>query len=143
MNSFHDNFSPKDYYDISIDVENSILNQNPIAINSHDAAWLRAAISRTYYSAFLAIRNEFLKSPTLQPKITCFSRDHGIIKTELQRLPQNLRYLSEWFEDLRGYRNEADYDLPPKYLVEPSRVQLANQKALVILNQLPIIMQNL
>ena len=143
MNTFTDNFSPNDFHALSIDIENSIQNQNSVAINSHDAAWLRSAISRTYYSAFLAVREEFLNSPTLRSRINNVASDHGVIKTELQRLPQNLFYLSEYFEDLRDYRNKADYDLPPEYEVNLPKVQLANQKAREILQKLSIIMQNL
>jgi len=143
MSNFQDNFTPSDFHALSSEIENSIRNQIPMQINSFDAAWLRAAISRTYYSAYLAIREEFLGSVRLQTRISHRSRDHITIKNELQRLPTHLVYLSQFFEDLRDYRNEADYDLPPNYEVDPSRVQLANLKAAKILQELPIIMQHL
>ena len=141
--SFQDNFTPADFHALSSEIETSIQNQVPIKINSHDAAWLRSAISRTYYSAYLAIREEFLNTPRLQSRINHNTGDHGSIKHELQRLPSNLIYLSQFFEHLRDYRNEADYDLPPNYEVEPSRVQLANHKAAKLLQELPTIIQNL
>lgn len=143
MSTFTDNFVAKDYYNLSFEIENAIANQNDISVQAKDAGWLRSALSRAYYSVFLSLREEFLNNPQLRSKITNTRYDHGIISRELNKLPANLYPLKGFFDDLRSYRNKADYKLPPNYEVDLTKVNTANQKALRIFNNLQAIISNL
>lgn len=144
MSSFNDNFSPNDFFQISSDIQDAVSQQTTISLNSKDAAWLRIAISRAYYSAFLALKEEFLKDGNLQSKIKNNGGDHGVVKDELvDNLPYQLQYLANFLEDLRDERNFADYDLPPEYEVNPSKVQTSFGMAQDILNNVQNIMRNL
>ncbi len=143
MNAFTDNFIAKDYYDLSLEIENAISNQTDIQTKSKDAGLLRSAISRYYYATFLSLREEFKKVPNLQSKIKNNSTDHGNIIREMKRLPTGLYYLAGFLDDLRSERNNSDYKLPSIYNVNPTKVNMANRKALEILNNLQTIIQSL
>lgn len=140
---FNDNFVPRDFFDLSKEIENSVSQNNDISRNSKDAAWLRAAISRAYYAIFLSLKQEFISNPSLRTRINNNAGDHRRIKDELQNLPSNLFYLAGFFEDLRDYRNNADYDLPPTYEVDPNDANTATTKASIMLSKLSDIIQNI
>ena len=142
--SFTDDFSPQDYFDISDNVENSVNAQSSIQLNSKDAAWLRSAISRYYYSAFLTLRERFLANTTLRIRITRHGSDHGTIsKTMIDNLPAPLVHFGGWMEDLRDDRKSADYDLPPDFLVDKNKVKTCKLKSEAILDNIDDIMNNL
>ena len=80
-----DDFVPNDYLLISSAIENSVKNNTHIQIQK-DAAWLRCAVGRAYYAAFLTIRSEFEKYPHLRSILCGEGRDHGIIIRKLSEL---------------------------------------------------------
>ena len=129
MSLFIDNFTPQNFLDLSSLIFNSVSLNNDIPINSRDSAWLRSAISRAYYAAFLTLREEFLQDQNLRSLIIGRTRDHQTIKTRLQNLPIQLFYLAGFFEDLRSDRNSADYKIPPDFHVSPEKVSLSIAKA--------------
>ncbi len=143
MSAFTDNFLPRDFLDISNEIESSVHGQQDISRNQKDPAWLRAAISRAYYSAFLTLKQEFLGNTQFQNLIHHKAEDHGVIKEKLYTLPANLIYYANWFENLRVERNKADYDLPPRYLVNPSKVNVSNGQARNIIQNVSNIMSNI
>ena len=144
MSQFQDNFVAGDFIQISSDIEQSFLSNTNIVINPKEAAWLRSAISRAYYSAFLQLRHEFLNDPTLQPRFIPGTNAHSIIKNELiNKLPSNLQYLANDLDNLRVERNHADYDLPGIYDVNPSKVRTSSISANRIISNIGLIMSNL
>lgn len=142
MNMSKDNFLPKDYLEISQEINKAISCNTAINRNSKDSAWIRAAVSRAYYSAFLSLKYEFLNSK-FSNIITGSEQDHKIIKMKLDTLPSTLRYVATYFGNLRFNRNHADYDLPDKFQVEIELAKISNQQAERIINALPIVMKNL
>ena len=139
MSAFTDNFSPNDFHALSMDIENSIQNQNSVAINSRDAAWLRSAISRAYYAAFLSLRVSLIDSHRW-PQLEGFSTDpHKNMGIILFNLPSAFKHTANSFKNLRKRRNHADYDIPPQFLTTLQHVETSNKEAEKIIYQVPII----
>ena len=144
MSPFQDNFVAGDFIQISSDIQQSFLSNTNIVLSPKESAWLRSAISRAYYSAFLQLRHEFRNDPTLQSRVTPMSNAHSNIKNELiNNLPAHLIYLANDFDNLRVERNHADYDLPGIYDVNPSKVRTSSISANRIISNIGLIMSNL
>ena len=80
--SSNDDFIPKDYCDISSSIVESIKTNTDIKIIKN-SPWLRVAISRAYYSAFLSLRTEFEGVPELRSLLTNSTDEHQIIIDKL------------------------------------------------------------
>lgn len=123
-----DGFEPRDYLDLSSSIERSIKSDTDIKTEKH-AAWMRCAVSRAYYSAFLSIRSEFEGCPELRQHIEELAKnhkDHQIIKRGLRK---DMRIHENTMNNLRKNRNKCDYDLPPKFSVNVKMVEKANSDA--------------
>ena len=135
-----DNFSPNDFLSISNEIVNSIDDNHDITIiTSAEYAWVRSAISRAYYSAFLALRISLLDSnrwPTLQSHNI---DDHKNLGNILFRLPPAFTPTANAFKNLRKRRNHADYDLPPTYNAILNHAKKSNLEASQIISQVPFI----
>jgi len=139
---FNDDFSPNDYLTISSDIENSIKSNVSIPIQKN-AAWLRCAISRAYYSAFLSIRSEFEKDPVLTLLLKGEGKDHQTIITTLSTLKGQMRIHATNLFNLRKNRNHCDYDLPPKFTIGMKRVEKANKDAYTLIKNSQYIINNI
>ena len=74
-----------------------------------EEACFRAAISRTYYSAFCAARNRARDIEGL--KVKGSAEDHRLIRQHYQKSPhRERRKIGNWLARLRKRRNRADYD---------------------------------
>lgn len=114
-----------------------------LSIGAHGkGAWMRSAISRAYYSAYLVLREAILKS-RYSYIISNVSDDHEAIKTLLENLPSSLIKHYNDFKYLRKYRNHSDYDLPPIFRVNYTDVQKSYVKAEAIITNITTIMNNL
>ena len=141
--SVPDNFVPRNFLDISKEIENLIENNVGISNVSSESAWLRAIIGRAYYAAFLTLKEEFLKNPLFSIFILDNPGDHGRIKDRLHTLPNHLiNYFNE-LENLRHERNNADYYTPPTYQVQRILAETANLDADDIIQNVSTIMNNL
>ena len=140
--TFDDDFSPNDYLDISFAIENSIKSDVPIS-TSKNAAWLRCALSRAYYSAFLSIRSEFEKDPELSLLLQGEGKDHQTIITKLFTLRGGMRIHATNLFNLRKNRNHCDYHLPPNYTINVGKVEKANKDANKLITNSQYIINNL
>lgn len=138
-----DNFIPKNFLDISKEIENLIVNNVSISNVSSESAWLRAIIGRAYYAAFLALKEEFLKNIDFSIYIRDDTGDHRRIKERLHTLPTHLINYYNELVNLRDERNKADYFVPPIYEVERVFAEQANLDAEDIIQNVSAIMNNI
>lgn len=138
--TFNDDFSPNDYLDISSAIENSVKSNVPVPI-SKNAAWLRCALSRAYYSAFLSLRSEFEKDPDLNSLLHGVG-DHQTIITKLFTLRGNMRIHATNLFNLRKNRNHCDYHLPPRFRINVGIVEKANKDANTLITNSQYIVNN-
>jgi len=124
-----DNFISTDYHALSSEIENSVKSNSSIKLISKESAWLRCAISRAYYSAFLTLREDIKNNPKLQNILTNSTDDHQIIIDALYRLPASEKFYANHLHNLRKFRNHCDYDLPPKFEVSVSMTHIYNKSA--------------
>lgn len=131
-----DDFIPENYLKISSDIENSIKSNKTIQIHK-DAAWLRCAVSRAYYSAFLSLRTEFEKHPQLNSRLEGEYSDHKIILQILNGLGRDKRTYANKFFNLRKNRNHCDYDLPETWSISIGIVEISNANSSFLINSTP------
>lgn len=106
-------FQPSDFLEISKEISDLTNDNKPINNITKKGAWLRTIVGRSYYSAFITLRERLEKSsyPIL---IRHKGEDHGeIIKALNKDLPRQLRVFSNDLKTLRSNRDNADYDLNP------------------------------
>jgi len=123
-----DGFKPGDYLELSSSIERSLRSDTGMRIEKH-AAWMRCAVSRAYYSAFLSIRSEFEGYPELRRHLEDLAKtgkDHQIIRKGLR---EGMRRHENTLNNLRKNRNRCDYVLPPKFSVNAKMVEKANSDA--------------
>lgn len=140
--TFNDDFSPNDYLDISFAIENSVKSNVSIPI-SKNAAWLRCALSRAYYSAFLSIRSEFEKVPELSSLLHGDGKDHQAIITKLRTLRGGMKIHAANLFNLRKNRVHCDYHLPPNFTINVRKVEKANKDASTLITNSQYIVNNL
>jgi len=140
--SNNDDFVPKDYYDISSSVIESIKTNTDIKIIKK-SPWLRAAISRAYYSAFLVLRKEFETVPELRSILTNSPEDHQIIIEKLYTLPREMLSYANTLKNLRKNRNHCDYHLPPRFNVQIGLTEISNINAGKIISSSQYIINNI
>lgn len=133
--SASDNFVPNDFLLTSKEIENS-LNSSNINKGSTEYAWIRSAISRAYYSAFLILRVSLIDNKKWSSFIKSGKDEHERLRKTLLSLPQQFKPVANDFNNLRKRRNHADYDLPPKFNATPNHVKQSNQEAEKIKNTL-------
>ena len=119
-------FRPEDFL-IVAELIKRTLERSDNWISSHPRAWMRTAISRAYYAAFLTIKKKF-------PKEVGLGRD--VHKKAADLLKQFHRFLAyQRFMSLRKIRNQADYDLPPEYVVSLKDVRIAIELAHFVIKE--------
>lgn len=138
-----DNFVPRNFFDISKEIENLIVNNVSISNVSSESAWLRAIIGRAYYAAFLTLKEEFSNNSNFSNYIRDNVGDHGRIKDRLLTLPPSLINYYNELQNLRDARNDADYYVPPRYQVERAFAIQANSDAEDIIQNVSTIMNNI
>ncbi len=121
----YDGFEFEDYLEISSSIEKSIKSDVDIRMKKH-VAWMRCAISRAYYAAFLSIRSEFERDPKLSRLLTNTGRDHKIVA---KGLSGSMRKYLRPLHNLRDARNLCDYNMTPKFSVSIRMVEQANEDA--------------
>ena len=120
-----DGFEPGDYLEISSSIETSLKADADIRMKKH-AAWMRCAVSRAYYSAFLSIRSKFEKDAELRKYLKESGNPHKAITDGLSA---DMKTHAHIMNLLREARNWCDYDLPPKFSVCTEVVEWANKQA--------------
>ncbi len=136
-----DNFQPLDFLGIAHDIENAIQTGSNLTLGNIERAWMRAAISRAYYSVFLAIRDEILNSRH-RNTIAYDGTDHAMIFNILNGvLPTHLANIVNDFGTLRTLRGNSDYHMPyfnppHKFEVDQNVLHLAISTSDGIINQL-------
>ena len=138
----NDDFVPKDYCDISSSIVESIRTNTDIKITKN-APWLRAAISRAYYSAFLSLRKEFEAVPELESILTHTKEDHQIIIDKLYTLPVKMKKHANALKNLRKNRNHCDYHLPPEFEIEFGLTEISTINAGTLISNSQYIINNL
>ena len=140
--SSNDDFIPKDYCDISSSIVESIKTNADIKIIKN-SSWLRVAISRAYYSAFLSLRTEFEGVPELRLLLTDDVDVHQIIIDKLYTLPGEMRFYANKLKNLRKNRNHCDYDLPPEFEIGMGLAETSNMNAAMLISNSQYIINNL
>lgn len=115
MSANPDNFTPSDYYDLSFEIEKSVKTNSAINLCGKNSAWLRAAISRAYYAAFLTLRAAFQNNPNLKMYLIYETQDHQTIIDKLYTLKGTMKVYANNMKVLRGNRNHCDYHLSPNF----------------------------
>lgn len=141
--TFVDNFQAEDFLTISKAIEQSVTDGTNIDRHNKDAAWLRSALSRVYFSVFLLLRDAFLKQKRFAPLIQRKPEDHTEIAKTLDRLPNEFQHFAIFYRNLRRNRDQADYDLPPNFQVKPNIVSISNVQADEIIRNVHLIIQNI
>lgn len=136
-----DNFTPTDYLTLSREIDKSVEQGNDIKTTTVLYAWIRSAISRSYFSAYLSLRVSLLDSnkwPILQMHhLDPYENVQKILET---RLPGTLfGHTANNFRNLRRRRNHADYYLPGKYSADLGDVKKSNNEAKKVIDQIPFI----
>lgn len=140
--SNNDDFIPKDYCDISSSIVESIKTNIDIKITKN-APWLRTAISRAYYSAFLSLRKEFEAVPELESILTHSPEDHQIIIDKLYTLPRQMKIHANALKNLRKNRNHCDYHLPPEFEIRMGLTEISNINSRTLISNSQYIINNL
>ena len=132
-------FTANDFLALSKEIENAIKTKTYIK-TSNESALIRSAISRAYYAAFLSLRRSILiANPKWKPSIKKGNDDHETLKLTLFSLPPAFLPLANKFNNLRKRRNNADYDLPPKFDANIIHAEMSNKEAENIINTISLI----
>ena len=134
-----DNFSPNDFFSISKEIEDSRTNGTLIDTSSTEFGWLRSAISRAYYAAFLSLRVSLLDSNRWTVLHRPYTDPHENLRNILFNLPPAFRPTANDFNNLRRRRNNADYDLPPRFQATLQLVEKSNKESQKIISQIQFI----
>lgn len=122
-------FQPSDFLEISKEISGLAITNTPINSVSKKGAWLRTIVGRSYYSAFITLRERLEKSsyPIL---IRHNAEDHGeIIKALSKNLPRTLQIYSNDLKTLHSNRTNADYDLNPTPPIDEGLATTAIEQA--------------
>lgn len=123
-------FDPKGFLDVSKEIVYSIKDDKTIKPSNENNGWLRSAMSRAYYAAFLTLREQFVSTPDYPIQITHEAEDHGKIISALKKdLPRQLKKFSNDMMNLRMNRDIADYDLHPFSKIDETLVETSNIQA--------------
>jgi len=135
-----DNFSPTDYLTLSREIDKSVEQGNDIKTTTVQYAWIRSAISRSYFAAYLSLRVSLLDSNRWSMLQMHHLEPHEHVKRILERLP-GLAFgpTVNALNNLRRRRNNADYDLPGRYSANLADVKRSNQEAKKIIDQIQFI----
>jgi len=135
-----DNFTPADYLTLSHEIDKSVEQGSDIKTTTVQYAWIRSAISRSYYSAYLSLRVSLLDSNRWSILQLHNVDPHENVRKILQRLP-GLAFgpTVNAFYNLRRRRNHADYDLPGRYSANLADVKRSNLEAKIIIDQIQLI----
>lgn len=140
--SNNDDFIPKDYCDISSSIVESIKTDTDIVITKN-SPWLRVAVSRAYYSAFLSLRKEFEADTELKSILTNSKDEHQIIIDKLYTLPGRMKKHANALKNLRKNRNHCDYHLPPKFEIDFGLAEVSSISAETLILNSQYIINNL
>jgi len=138
-----DNFVPLNYYDISSEIEKAVKSSSHINPKIKESAWLRSAVSRAYYAAFLTLREEFKQNTKLSKLIINQTSDHQTIIDTLYTLPKQDLHFANSLSTLRKNRNDSDYKLPPTFKVTSGVVTISNLIAKKIIQSKNKIINNI